>query len=174
MRLLRIGRPGEERPAALAGDTAYVDLSDVVHDFDADFFQGGGLDRVRDVVAERAGLGLVHDLDGVRIGAPVARPHQILCIGLNYRDHAAETGQPVPEEPIVFTKSPNTLVGPCDDVVIPRGSAKTDWEVELAIVIGTRCSYLQGPADAASVIAGYAVANDVSERAFQMERGGQW
>lgn len=174
MRLLRIGPPGQERPAALAGDTEYVDLSDVVREFDADFFHGAGLDRIRDTVAERAGSGQVRELNGVRIGAPVARPHQILCIGLNYRDHAAETGQAVPEEPIVFTKAPNTLIGPHDDVVIPRGSTKTDWEVELAIVIGSRCSYLESPSDAASVIAGYAVANDVSERAFQLERGGQW
>jgi 2,4-didehydro-3-deoxy-L-rhamnonate hydrolase len=174
VRLLRIGPTGNERPAACAGDRAYVDLSDVVADFDADFFEGDGMERVRKVVAQRLDSGDVRQLDGERIGAPVARPHQILCIGLNYRDHAAETGQPVPDEPIVFTKSPNTLVGPNDDVLIPRGSTKTDWEVELAIVIGRRCSYLETPADAISVIAGYSVANDVSERAFQLERGGQW
>ena len=174
MRLLRLGTAGNERPAALVGDTAYVDLSDVVRDFDADFFESDGLNRIRDVVATRFGSGQIHELDGARIGPPVTRPHQILCIGLNYRDHAAETGQAVPEEPIVFTKSPNTLIGPNDDVLIPRGSTKTDWEVELAIVIGRRCSYLESPAEAASVIAGYSVANDVSERAFQLERGGQW
>jgi 2-keto-4-pentenoate hydratase/2-oxohepta-3-ene-1,7-dioic acid hydratase in catechol pathway len=155
-------------------DTSYVDVSDVVRDYDAEFFEGGGIERVRSVLDERFADGRVRDLAGQRVGAPVARPHQILCIGLNYRDHAAETGQAVPEEPIVFTKSPNTLVGPTDDVVMPRGSTKTDWEVELAVVIGRRCSYLPDREAARAVIAGYAVCNDVSERAFQLERGGQW
>ena len=112
---------------------------------------------------------------GERIGAPIARPHQILCIGLNYRDHAAETGQAVPTEPILFTKSPNTLIGPNDDVRIPRGSTKTDWEVELGIVIGRRASYLDStrrPRTRRSPA--IVVVNDVSERAFQIERGGQW
>jgi 2-keto-4-pentenoate hydratase/2-oxohepta-3-ene-1,7-dioic acid hydratase in catechol pathway len=111
---------------------------------------------------------------GERVGASVARPHQILCIGLNDRDHAAESGMPVPDEPILFTKSPNTLIGPHDDVRIPRGSAKTDWEVELGIVIGRRTSYLDSVDEARDAIAGYVVVNDVSERAFQLERGGQW
>ncbi|MFQ6171460.1 fumarylacetoacetate hydrolase family protein [Oryzobacter sp. R7] len=174
MRLIRVGPPGEESPGVLASDTTYVDVSDVVGDFDARFFQDGGVDAVRPLVRERVAAGLVHDLSGLRVGPPVARPHQILCIGLNYRDHAAETGQPVPDEPIVFTKAPNTLVGPDDDVLIPRGSTKTDWEVELAIVIGRRSSYLPDAEAARAVIAGYAVCNDVSERAFQLERGGQW
>ncbi len=105
---------------------------------------------------------------------PFARPHQILCIGLNYRDHAAETGQPVPQEPILFTKSPNTLVGPDDDIRTPRGSTKLDWEVELGIVIGRRTSYTADEREAAAAIAGYVLVNDVSERAFQIERQGQW
>lgn len=109
-----------------------------------------------------------------RIGAPIARPHQILCIGLNYSDHAAETGQKVPAEPILFTKSPNTLIGPNDNVRIPRGSTKPDWEVELGIVIGKRTSYLSSIDEARYAIAGFVVVNDVSERAFQIERGGQW
>ncbi len=109
-----------------------------------------------------------------RIGAPIARPHQILCIGLNYSDHAAETGQAVPDEPILFTKSPNTMVGPYDDVRIPRGSTKTDWEVELGVVIGRRTSYLDSVEEARDAIAGYVLVNDVSERAFQLERSGQW
>src|SRR6185369_5707687 len=104
----------------------------------------------------------------------IARPHQILCVGLNYRDHAAETGMAVPDEPVLFTKSPNTLVGPNDDIRIPRGSTKLDWEVELGIVIGRRTSYLDEVADAAAAIAGYVLVNDVSEREFQLERGGQW
>ena len=174
MRLLRIGEAGSEQPAALVDDDRYIDLSDVVDDFDERFFGGGGLERIRPVVAERAERGETRPLGGARIGAPIARPHQILCIGLNYRDHAAETGQAVPEEPILFTKSPNTLIGPYDDVRIPRGSTKPDWEVELGIVIGTRTSYLDSVDAARDAIAGFVVVNDVSERAFQIERGGQW
>jgi 2-keto-4-pentenoate hydratase/2-oxohepta-3-ene-1,7-dioic acid hydratase in catechol pathway len=171
---MRIGAPGAEKPVARIDDDTYVDLSDVVGDFDEEFFGGGGLDRVRPIVAERAAAGQVSRFAGERIGAPFARPHQILCIGLNYRDHAAESGMPVPDEPILFTKSPNTLVGPNDDVRIPRGSTKPDWEVELGIVIGRRTSYLDSVEEARDAIAGYVVVNDVSERAFQLERGGQW
>jgi len=175
MKLLRIGSAGSEKPAVLVNDGTYLDLSDVVTDFDEAFFGGGGVDRIRPIVAERLASGVgVLEIGGQRIGAPIARPHQILCIGLNYRDHAAETGQAVPEEPILFTKSPNTLIGPNDDVRIPRGSTKPDWEVELGIVIGARASYLDAVDDAKGVIAGYTVVNDVSERAFQMERNGQW
>jgi 2,4-didehydro-3-deoxy-L-rhamnonate hydrolase len=172
--LMRIGPPGAEKPVVRLDDERYVDLSDVVGDFDEAFFGSGGLDRIRSVVAERATAGQVSRFAGERVGAPIARPHQILCIGLNYRDHAAETGQAVPDEPILFTKPPNTLVGPDDDVRIPRGSTKPDWEVELGIVIGRRTSYLDAVDDARDAIAGYLVVNDVSERAFQMERGGQW
>ena len=174
MYLMRIGAPGAEKPIARIDDGTFVDLSDVVRDFDEAFFGGGGLDRIRPVVAERSAAGQVSSFAGERIGAPIARPHQILCIGLNYRDHAAETGQAVPAEPILFTKSPNTLIGPHDDVRIPRGSTKPDWEVELGIVIGRRTSYLDTVEEARDAIAGYLVVNDVSERAFQMERGGQW
>jgi 2-keto-4-pentenoate hydratase/2-oxohepta-3-ene-1,7-dioic acid hydratase in catechol pathway len=171
---MRIGAPGAEKPVARLDDATYVDLSDVVADFDEAFFGSGGLDRIRPEVAERAAAGQVSRFAGERIGAPIARPHQILCIGLNYRDHAAETGQPVPDEPILFTKSPNTLVGPYDDVRIPRGSTKPDWEVELGVVIGRRTSYLDSVDEARDAIAGFLVVNDVSERAFQAERGGQW
>ncbi|KUN30156.1 ureidoglycolate lyase [Streptomyces antibioticus] len=174
MYLMRIGAPGAEKPVARVDDDTYVDLSDTVTDFDEAFFGSGGIDRVRPVVAERVAAGQVSRFAGERVGAPIARPHQILCIGLNYRDHAAESGMAVPDEPILFTKSPNTLIGPNDDVRIPRGSAKTDWEVELGIVIGRRTSYLDSVDDARDAIAGYVVVNDVSERAFQLERGGQW
>ncbi|MCU1528711.1 MAG: fumarylacetoacetate hydrolase [Frondihabitans sp.] len=174
MYLMRIGAPGAEKPVVRLDDENYVDLSDVVEDFDEAFFGGGGLERIRPVVADRTASGLVSRFDGERVGAPIARPHQILCIGLNYRDHAAETGQAVPDEPILFTKSPNTLIGPNDDVRIPRGSTKTDWEVELGIVIGRRTSYLESAEEARDAIAGFLVVNDVSERAFQGERGGQW
>lgn len=173
MRLMRIGPAGAERPAAAVGDDRYVDLSDIVTDFDEGFFASGGLDRIAPVVAARvAGGG--EQIGNQRIGAPIARPHQIMCVGLNYADHAAETGQDIPDEPILFTKSPNTLIGPRDDIRIPRGSSKLDWEVELAIVVGKRASYLDSVAEARSHIAGWMVVNDVSERSFQLDRGGQW
>jgi 2-keto-4-pentenoate hydratase/2-oxohepta-3-ene-1,7-dioic acid hydratase in catechol pathway len=171
---MRVGAPGAERPVVRVDDTRYVDVSDLVPDFDESFFGGDGVRRLAEPVAERIAAGETEPFGGQRIGAPIARPHQILCIGLNYRDHAAETGQAVPDEPILFTKSPNTLVGPNDEIRIPRGSTKTDWEVELGIVIGSRTSYLDSVADAAAAIAGYVLVNDVSERAFQIERGGQW
>jgi 2,4-didehydro-3-deoxy-L-rhamnonate hydrolase len=174
MYLMRIGAPGAETPVVRFDDQSYVDLSDIVDDFNEGFFGGGGLDHIRPIVAERAAAGRVFRFAGQRVGAPITRPHQILCIGLNYRDHAAETGQAVPDEPILFTKSPNTLIGPYDDVRIPRGSTKPDWEVELGVVIGRRTSYLESAEAARDAIAGYLVVNDVSERAFQTERGGQW
>ncbi len=173
MYLMRLGRPGREKPVVRIDDQTYVDVSDVVADFDEAFF-AAGTDQLAAVVAARTAAGQVERFAGERIGAPFARPHQILCIGLNYSDHAAETGQAVPAEPILFTKSPNTLIGPDDDVRIPRGSTKPDWEVELGIVIGRRTSYLDDVEQARAAIAGYVVVNDVSERAFQMERGGQW
>jgi 2-keto-4-pentenoate hydratase/2-oxohepta-3-ene-1,7-dioic acid hydratase in catechol pathway len=174
MRLVRVGPAGSEIPGALIGDETFVDLSDVVDDFDEAFFRSGALAELPAVVAERAAEQRGEGLGGRRLGAPIARPHQILCIGLNYSDHAAETGQPVPSEPILFTKSPNTLIGPNDDVRIPRGSEKTDWEVELGVVIGRHCSYLSDREEAAASIAGYVLVNDVSERAWQLERNGQW
>lgn len=170
MFLMRIGAIGAEKPAVRVDDTHYVDVSDLVTDFDERFFADGGPAQLTGRIAGRPVL----EIGDQRIGAPIARPHQILCIGLNYSDHAAETGQAVPTEPILFTKSPNTLVGPNDDVRIPRGSTKTDWEVELGIVIGKRTSYLDSADQARGHIAGYVLVNDVSERAFQMERGGQW
>jgi 2,4-diketo-3-deoxy-L-fuconate hydrolase len=174
MRLMRIGNPGEEKAAALVGQQQYVDLSDIVSDFDGAFFESAAMATLPTIIEERAHRGAVLSLDGQRIGAPIARPHQILCVGLNYSDHAAETGQAVPNEPIIFNKAPNTLVGPNDDLQVPRGSDKTDWEVELGVVIGARASYLRDEQEAAEYIAGYLVVNDVSERAFQIERGGQW
>ena len=175
MKLMRLGPVGAERPVVRIDDTTYVDVSDAVTDYDEAFFGSGGLDtlpqRWSRNVRRAAG---VQSFGDERVGAPIARPHQILCIGLNYSDHAAETGQTVPDEPILFTKSPNTIVGPYDDVRIPRGSTKTDWEVELGIVIGRRTSYLDSVDEARDAIAGFVLVNDVSERAFQMERSGQW
>jgi len=172
--LMRIGEAGAEKPVVRIDDQTYVDLSDVVSDFDEEFFGRGGLDRIAPLVAERSAAGALARFAGERIGAPIARPHQILCIGLNYSDHAAETGQAVPSEPILFTKSPNTLIGPNDDVRIPRRSTKPDWEVELGVVIGRRCSYLDSVDEARDAIAGFCIVNDVSERAFQMDHNGQW
>jgi 2,4-diketo-3-deoxy-L-fuconate hydrolase len=174
MKLMRIGAVGAEKPVVRVSEESYVDLSDVVADFNEEFFGSGGPDSIRPIIDKRLESGVVTSFAGERIGAPITRPHQILCIGLNYSDHAAETGQPVPTEPILFTKSPNTLIGPNDDVRIPRGSTKTDWEVELGIVIGKRTSYLDNVEQARDAIAGFVVVNDVSERAFQIEHGGQW
>ncbi|MFC5910813.1 fumarylacetoacetate hydrolase family protein [Streptacidiphilus monticola] len=178
MRFLRIGPLGSERPALLAEDEAHAyDLSSVTGDIDGDFLSRllSHPDSWRDL-SSRAAAGefpLV-SLAGVRVGAPLSRPGKVVCIGLNYRDHAAETGAAIPAEPVVFMKAPNTVVGPDDEVLIPRNSTKTDYEVELAVVIGRTARYLETPAEAAGVIAGYAISNDVSEREFQLERGGTW
>jgi 2-keto-4-pentenoate hydratase/2-oxohepta-3-ene-1,7-dioic acid hydratase in catechol pathway len=168
---MRIGEYGAERPVVAIDDDIYVDVSDVVTDFDGSFF-AAGLGALAATVAERAASGSVRRFTGERVGAPIARPYQILCIGLNYADHAAESGRQPPAEPIVFTKAPNTLVGPHDDVHIPRGSSATDWEVELGVVIGTWARYLESDAAARAAIAGYVLVNDVSERTFQLHRGG--
>jgi 2-keto-4-pentenoate hydratase/2-oxohepta-3-ene-1,7-dioic acid hydratase in catechol pathway len=174
MYLMRIGQAGNEKPIVRIDDQLYVDVSDIVADFNEVFFTANGVDMLREVVIERVTARSVKQFNGERIGAPIARPHQILCIGLNYSDHAAETGQAAPNEPIVFNKAPNTLIGPNDDVRIPPTSKKTDWEVELGIVIGKRARYLDNEQEALDAIAGYVLVNDVSERAFQLERGGQW
>jgi 2,4-didehydro-3-deoxy-L-rhamnonate hydrolase len=174
MKLMRIGSAGKERPAVAIDDSNYIDISDLVDDFDSDFF---GSDKWLDLLPEvnkKIAEGNFSEIAGERIGAPFTRPHQIICIGLNYADHARESGAEVPPEPIIFTKAPNTLIGPNDSVVIPKDSLKTDWEVELGIVVGKRARYLASPAEAAKHIAGYVLSNDVSEREFQLERQGQW
>ncbi|MFJ9154399.1 fumarylacetoacetate hydrolase family protein [Streptomyces sp. NPDC102270] len=172
MKLLRLGAPGEERPAVRTEDGRLLDASPVTADIDGTFLGSGGPERLRVAVTETS----LPELDpaGLRIGAPVARPGKIICVGLNYRDHAAETGAAIPPRPVVFMKDPGTVVGPYDEVLIPRGSVKTDWEVELAVVIGRRARYLDGPEAARAVIAGYAVSHDVSEREFQLEYSPQW
>jgi 2-keto-4-pentenoate hydratase/2-oxohepta-3-ene-1,7-dioic acid hydratase in catechol pathway len=169
---MRIGDFGAEKPVVRVDADNYVDVSDVIEDFNERFFADNGIEHLRLLVGER--VNSKTPFRGERIGAPIARPHQILCIGLNFSDHAAETGQEVPDEPILFTKSPNTLVGPNDDIITPRGATKLDWEVELGIVIGRRAQYLASPSAADEVIAGYVLVNDVSERSFQLERSGQW
>jgi 2-keto-4-pentenoate hydratase/2-oxohepta-3-ene-1,7-dioic acid hydratase in catechol pathway len=171
VRLLRLGSVGEERPAVLDADGRLLDVSGLGEEIDGAFLAAGGIDRVR--AAVDAG-GLPELAVGSRIGSPVARPGKIVCIGLNYSDHAAETGAPLPAEPVIFMKAPNTVIGPDDEVLVPRGSVKTDWEVELAVVIGRTARYLAGPDEVLDCIAGYTIANDVSEREFQLERGGQW
>jgi 2-keto-4-pentenoate hydratase/2-oxohepta-3-ene-1,7-dioic acid hydratase in catechol pathway len=172
MRLVRLGAVGAERPHVLVDDDHALDVSHHFADFDAAFFAQGGVDALRPIVEARAGT--VVPLAGVRIGSPVARPGNIVCIGLNYADHAAETGAAIPTEPIFFLKSANAISGPYDDVRIPRGSLKTDYEVELGVVIGRTCRYVDTDAEALAAVAGYMVCNDVSEREFQLERGTQW
>jgi 2-keto-4-pentenoate hydratase/2-oxohepta-3-ene-1,7-dioic acid hydratase in catechol pathway len=171
VKLFRVGPPGQERPCVMGPDGRVLDLSALTADIDGAFLAGGGIERVRSALAEGS---LPEAGPYERIGAPVARPGKIICIGLNYSDHAEETGADIPAEPVVFMKAPNTVVGPEDEVLVPRGSVKTDYEVELAVILGGTARYLSSPQEAAGVIAGYAVANDVSEREFQNERGGQW
>ncbi|GGJ48505.1 fumarylacetoacetate hydrolase family protein [Streptomyces brasiliensis] len=172
MKLLRIGALGAEIPAVIDADGGMFAVTSLTDDIDGAFFASGGIDRVRQALAE----GLLPRIEeaGRRIGAPVARPGKLVCVGLNYRDHAEETGAAVPKRPVIFMKDPSTVVGPHDQVLIPRGSVKTDWEVELAVVIGREARYLADPAAAAECIAGYAISNDVSERAFQLEYSPQW
>ncbi|MER7412252.1 MULTISPECIES: fumarylacetoacetate hydrolase family protein [Streptomyces] len=187
MKLLRVGSVGAERPALLDESGTLRDLSEIVPDIDGDLLGNAALlDRVRRAAADGAlpalpraaadagTTGAGAEPESLRIGPPVARIGKIVCIGLNYHDHARETGAAVPEEPIVFLKAPDTVVGPHDTVLIPRGSTKTDWEVELAVVIGRTARYLETEEEALAAVAGYTVANDVSEREFQIERGGQW
>ncbi|MER6144635.1 fumarylacetoacetate hydrolase family protein [Streptomyces sparsogenes] len=172
MKLLRVGPAGAERPAVLDETGTPRDLSGLVEDIDGTLLADeAALARIR----EAAASGELPALDaGSRIGPPLGRIGKIVCIGLNYHDHATETGAAIPEEPILFMKAPDTVVGPDDTVLVPRGSVKTDWEVELAVVIGRTARYLESDEEALASVAGYAVAHDVSERAFQIERGGQW
>ncbi|HKB13716.1 MAG TPA: fumarylacetoacetate hydrolase family protein [Vicinamibacterales bacterium] len=172
MKLIRFGPAGRERPGAQLDDGRRVDVSAIGADFDEEFFAGGGLARLRAWLARDAAQAAEIPA-GARLGPPVARPGKIVCIGLNYRDHAAESGMDVPKEPVIFLKATSSLAGPNDAVVIPRGGTKLDYEVELGIVIGRRASDVAQDA-AASYVAGYVLHNDYSERAFQLERGGQW
>ncbi len=163
MKYLRIGRPGLEMPV-VAHEGKYYDLSGPFGDIDGDFLARGGVSTV-------AGFPEV-DITGERVAAPIAKPGAVVCIGMNYAAHCAESGAEPPAEPVVFYKHPNTIVGPNDDIEIPRGSTRTDWEVELGVVFGKRASYLESEAEALECVAGFVVANDVSEREFQIERSG--
>lgn len=170
MKFMRVGAPGAEKPVLLSGGRHY-DLSGITPDIDGSFLAGGGVDRVRAAAADLPEI----DVTGLRVGAPVARPGVVLCVGQNYAAHAAESGATPPTTPIIFYKAPNSVVGPYDEVLIPRGSTTTDWEVELAVVIGRRARYLDSPAQALDHVAGYLLSNDVSERDFQLQQsGGQW
>ena len=172
MKLIRFGPVGAERPGVLLPDGRRIDASGFGDDFSEQFFGGDGLERLARWVAEEGARAPVVG-DDVRLGPPLQRPSKIVCVGLNYRDHAKESGMAVPAEPVIFFKSTTALVGPDDEVIIPKGSTKTDWEVELAVVIGRRASYVS-EADAPKHIGGYVLHNDYSERVFQLERGGQW
>ncbi|MCW2309021.1 fumarylacetoacetate hydrolase family protein [Rhodobium gokarnense] len=169
MRLVRYGAPGKEKPGILDKDGRVRDLSGTLDDFGGASLGRDALERLKGV--DVAGLPLVPE--GTRLGPCVANVGNFVAVGLNYSDHAAETGAAIPAEPILFNKAPSCVIGPNDDVVIPRGSTKLDWEVELALVIGETCSYVSEE-DALSYLAGACLCNDVSERAFQNERGGTW
>jgi 2-keto-4-pentenoate hydratase/2-oxohepta-3-ene-1,7-dioic acid hydratase in catechol pathway len=172
MKLIRFGEPGRERPGVLLSDGTRIDVSAFGSDYDESFFGGDGIARLRAWVDANAATAPKVS-ESVRLGAPLVRPSKIICIGLNFSDHAAESNMALPTEPVIFFKATSALSGPDDAVVIPRGSVKTDWEVELAFVIGKRASYVS-EADALDHVAGYVLHNDYSERGFQLERGGQW
>ena len=172
MKLIRFGAPGQERPGVILADGRRVDASGFGQDWDERFFGGDGLARLAQWEAREGERAPVVGED-VRLGSPIARPSKIVCVGLNYRDHAKESGMAVPSEPVIFFKATSAIVGPNDDVVIPKGSTKTDWEVELAVVIGRKASYV-AESGALAHVAGYVLHNDYSERVFQLERGGQW
>lgn len=169
MKLIRYGQPGAEKPGVEIDEKRY-DCSHLITDYDEDFFTSGGLEKLREEFDPTHAPLVGND---VRLGAPISRPGKIICIGLNYRKHAAESGMDVPAEPVVFFKATSSVIGPNDTIVIPKNSEKTDWEVELGVVIGKRANYVSEE-QALDFVAGYVLHNDVSEREFQLERGGQW
>lgn len=172
MKLIRFGSPQQEKPGLQLDDGRRIDVSAFGSDYDEAFFGGDGLERLAAWASANAATAPTVD-PSVRLGPCIARPSKIVCVGLNYADHARESGAPIPKEPILFFKATSSIVGPNDDLVIPRKSLKTDWEVELAIIIGKKASYVSED-DALSHVAGYALHNDYSEREWQLERGGQW
>lgn len=169
MKLIRFGEPGKEKPGIIKEEKWY-DVSSFVKDYDEEFFGNDGIEKLRKIAGENQ----LPELDtNQRLGCPVYKPSKVICIGLNYAKHAQETGAQVPREPIIFFKATTSVSGPNDDIIIPKNSVKTDWEVELAVVIGKRASYIEEN-EAMNFVAGYCLHNDVSEREFQIERGGQW
>ncbi len=173
MRLIRFGPLGAEKPGLLLADGTRVDASAAVRDYDEAFFAGEGMARLRAWLASGKAAEAPRVDARARLGAPVARPSKIVCIGLNYHKHAKESNMAAPEEPVLFMKASSSLGGPFDPIVLPRGSKKTDWEIELAAVVGRRAKYVAED-EALDYVAGYSIMNDVSERAYQIERGGQW
>ena len=177
LKFMRLGAQGAEAPAVLTDEGVLYDLTPLTADIDGEFLERGGLADAAAAI-EAGTLPVINDPadgSGLRIGAPIARPTAVICIGMNYAAHAAESGSAPPTRTVIFFKHPNTVVGPFDDVLVPVGSTKTDWEVELAVVVGKRARYLSSPAEALEYVAGFAVSNDVSEREFQIEiSGGQW
>jgi len=172
MKLIRFGQPGQEKPGLLLGDGKKIDASGFGEDYTEEFFANDGLNRLSVWLANE-GSSAPEIAEDVRLGPPLARPGKIVCIGLNYIDHAKESKMDIPLEPIIFFKATSSIVGPNDDLIIPKNSKKTDWEVELAIVIGKKASYVNED-EAMDYVAGYTLHNDYSERAFQLERSGQW
>ena len=172
MKLIKFGTQGSEKPGVLLSNGTSIDVSACTPDFNEAFFESGGLHRLSSWLETHTATAPVV-APGTRLGSPIARPSKIICIGLNYSDHAKESGMAVPAEPIIFFKSTTALTGPNDDLVIPAGSEKTDWEVELAVVIGKTARSVS-ESDAMAHVAGYVLHNDYSERAWQLERGGQW
>ena len=172
MKLIRFGEAGKERPGVISGGGVRLDVSGFGRDYDESFFGGNGVEELRAWLEKNASA--APKIPGsVRLGPPISRPSKIVCIGLNFRDHATESGQQAPKEPVIFFKATSSLVGPNDDLVIPRGATKVDWEVELAVVVGKRASYVARER-ALEHVAGFVLHNDYSERTFQLERGGQW
>ena len=172
MKLIRFGAINEEKPGVFLANGTKLDVSAFGHDYDEAFFGENGIEKLQDWLKNNQDSCPVVG-DDVRLGPPLIRPSKIVCVGLNYAQHAAESGMDVPEEPVLFFKATSAIVGPNDPIIIPKGSEKTDWEVELAIVIGKKASHVSEK-DALNHVAGYVLHNDVSERAFQLERSGQW
>lgn len=172
MKLIRFGAINEEKPGVFLANGTKLDVSAFGHDYDEAFFGENGIEKLQDWLKNNQDSCPVVG-DDVRLGPPLMRPSKIVCVGLNYAQHAAESGMDVPEEPVLFFKATSAIVGPNDPIIIPKGSEKTDWEVELALVIGKKASYVSEK-DALNHVAGYVLHNDVSERAFQLERSGQW
>ena len=169
MKLIRFGEPGKEKPGVIIND-AWFDVSEYITDYDEKFFDDNGLSVLKTIISEKPLKEISRDN---RLGAPIARPSKIICIGLNYSDHATESNMQLPPEPVIFFKATTAIVGPNDDLIIPKNSKKTDWEVELAVVMGKKASYVD-EAVALNYVAGYLLHNDYSEREFQLERAGQW
>jgi 2,4-diketo-3-deoxy-L-fuconate hydrolase len=172
MKLIRFGEPGGERPGVILADATRLDVSDCVQDYDEAFFSGDGLSHLKRWLQTNA-ASAPRVAPSVRLGSAIARPSKIVCIGLNFRDHARESKMEIPTEPVIFFKASSSLVGPNDDLVMPKNAHKVDWEVELAVVIGKKGVYIETQ-DALEHVAGYALHNDYSEREFQIERSGQW